>query len=369
MDGAQILVSVVLPVYNVEPYLQQCLDSLTAQTLREIEIICVDDGSTDGSLALLERCAREDARITVLRQENAGAGAARNLGMSAARGRYLAILDSDDFYEPQMLARAYDEAERCRADVVVFASDYYMNSSGTSRPCYAAIDRGLMPAHTPFAAADVERDLFKLFIGWSWDKLFRADFVRGHGLAFQCQRTSNDLLFVFSAIASAERIAVLPDILAHHRMMEGTLSATREKSWSCYHDALMALRVYLQEQGLYARFERDYINYCVHFALWNLNTLMEPAYTQLYSQLRESWFAEYGALGKPKEYFYNQHEYRRFRHVCRRPAGRLASAARTMLRRLEQDGLLGRGLRCIRENGLMFTLRRAAQRLRGRLSR
>ena len=94
-----VKVSVIIPVYNVEPYLKQCMDSVVGQTLKDIEIICVDDGSTDNSLDILREYAAEDSRIQIIEQKNAGAGAARNNGMRYATGKYLSFLDSDDFFE------------------------------------------------------------------------------------------------------------------------------------------------------------------------------------------------------------------------------------------------------------------------------
>ena len=104
-------VSVIIPVYNAAEFLKDGLNSLLKQTLREIEIICVDDGSTDGSLVILKEFEKADARIRVIHQENQGAGAARNNGMDVARGKYLAFLDADDFFEKNMLKAAYDRAE------------------------------------------------------------------------------------------------------------------------------------------------------------------------------------------------------------------------------------------------------------------
>ena len=114
------LVSVIIPVYNVEEYLRQCLDSVREQTLSDIEIICVNDSSTDGSLSILEEYAKKDPRIQVVTQPNGGAGAARNKGLSMAAGKYLSFLDSDDFFEPDMLELAYKKAEEDKADFVVF---------------------------------------------------------------------------------------------------------------------------------------------------------------------------------------------------------------------------------------------------------
>lgn len=115
-------VSVILPVYNVSDYLRQCMDSIVGQTLKDIEIICVDDGSTDDSLAILKEYEAKDQRVKVIQQANAGAGAARNKGLEIATGEYLSFLDSDDFFEPDMLEKAWSKAHETRAQVVVFRS-------------------------------------------------------------------------------------------------------------------------------------------------------------------------------------------------------------------------------------------------------
>ena len=97
------IVSVIIPVYNAEKFLKQCLNSVISQTLKEIEIICVDDGSTDNTNAILKAFSEKDQRITVIHQQNAGAGAARNNGLRRAKGKYLSFLDADDFFEKTML--------------------------------------------------------------------------------------------------------------------------------------------------------------------------------------------------------------------------------------------------------------------------
>ena len=91
-------VSVVIPIYNTEQYLRQCLDSVVGQTLTDIEVICVDDGSTDGSPPILAEYAAQDSRFQIMTQENAGPGAARNSGLRVSSGEYLIFLDSDDWY-------------------------------------------------------------------------------------------------------------------------------------------------------------------------------------------------------------------------------------------------------------------------------
>ena len=119
MVSSMVKVSVILPIYNEEKYLAQCLDSICGQTLKEIEIICVDDGSTDNSTHILKDYAKKDSRITLITQENQFAGAARNKGMACAVGKYLSFLDADDYYAPEMLEKMVKEAEENRADIVM----------------------------------------------------------------------------------------------------------------------------------------------------------------------------------------------------------------------------------------------------------
>ena len=224
--------------------------------MKDIEIICVDDGSSDDSPAILEDFARKDSRIRILTQQNAGAGAARNLGMKYAKGRYLSFLDSDDFFEPDMLEKAYEKAEEYQAQIVVFRSDQYLTEQKSYKPMLWTLRMQELPPYAPFSHRQMTDNIFKVFVGWAWDKLFLRSFVEEKQLLFQEQRTSNDLLFVFSAVALAKRIAVLDNVLAHQRRdAKDSLSKTREKSWGCFYDALTALRERLRREGMYEEVE------------------------------------------------------------------------------------------------------------------
>lgn len=312
------LVSVIIPVYNVEQYLKQCLDSVLAQTLLDIEVICVNDSSTDGSLKILEEYAGKDRRITVVTQPNRGAGAARNKGLSMATGKYLSFLDADDFFEPDMLKLAYEKAEEDKADFVVFNSDQYYTEKDKFVEVAWTLRLKEIPPYTPFNHRQMTDNIFKVFVGWAWDKLYNREFVERHDLLFQEQRTSNDLFFVFSAVAIAERISVVNKVLAHQRRdAKDSLSKTRENSWYCFYDALIALRERLKEEGLFKETEKDYINYALHSSLWNINTLAEPTRTKLIDKMNSEWFEELGIKGKPENYFYNKKEFKQYKKIRR----------------------------------------------------
>lgn len=308
-------VSVVVPVYNVEQYLDKALHSLRVQTLKDMEFVCVNDGSTDNSLAILREYEAKDPHVHVLTQSNAGAGVARNTGMKLARGEYLSFLDADDFFEPEMLHMAYKHARAQSADVVVFRCDEYHENTKLFVPTKWTIKTDILPAKRPFARNDIPKNIFGAFIGWPWDKLFRADFVRENGLRFQETRTTNDMLFVFSAIVKASRITTMDSVLAHHRRTARTLSVTRELSWNCFYEALCAVKKQLIAWNLYARREQDFVNYALHACLWNLHTLRDEAYQKLYAALKTGWLSALGITARDENYFYSHAEWTQLQEI------------------------------------------------------
>lgn len=351
-----IKVSVIIPVYNVEAYLRPCLDSVINQTLNEIEIICVNDGSTDLSLQILKEYAAKDARIQVLQQPNSGAGIARNTGMKVARGKYLSILDSDDFFEPHMLETAYQQIEKDQADICVFRSDQYDRQSDQYNEIPWTIKQRYLPEHLPFSAADIYSHIFQIFNGWSWDKLYRRAFVEENGLQFQGLRTTNDAFFVFMTNIQAEKITIVNEIMAHHRVNTKTsLSVTREKSWDCCWQAISAIREELIARDQYRLVEQSFVNWAVHFLLWNVRTLQDAAKNQLIDTIQNQYSAVLDIGRYKKEYFYNKNEYQEFINLCK--AGVDANV---------QENTLTKTLRYLRENGLKATLYKVKVVLSGR---
>ena len=116
-------VSIIIPTYNVKPYLRECLDSVVGQTLKDIEILCVNDGSTDGSLEIIEEYARKDDRIIVISGSNGGYGKAMNKGLHQATGEYIGIVEPDDYIALNMYEELYEKAKFYDADIV--KADFY----------------------------------------------------------------------------------------------------------------------------------------------------------------------------------------------------------------------------------------------------
>lgn len=305
----KIKVSVILPVYNVESYLEQCLLSIETQSLEDIELICIDDGSTDNSLEILKAHKEKDSRIIIISQENRGAAAARNRGMQSAKGEYLLFLDADDFFERNMLNIAYKSAIEQNADITMFRGDKFDTINQRYMPMNYSIKNEQLPPNNPFHYKDIPDNIFTFAVGWAWDKLYNREFVQNEGLQFQELRTSNDLYFVFSSLVKAKKIYILDDILVHHRVnIKESLSVTREQSWNCFYKALIALKKELENMGIYRYVERGFLNWVVHFSFWNLDTIEGKAYKNVYELLREKCFYELG-MDKKAEGFYTSRRY------------------------------------------------------------
>lgn len=316
----EIVVSVILPVYNVAPYLDKCLNSIEQQTLRKIEIICVDDGSTDESFKIIKRHQNQDHRIRIVAQENRGAGTARNVGMKLARGKYLSFLDADDWIEKDTYSHAVAKAENFDADIVIYRAYLYENTTGKETKNNYSIKTAKLPEKVVFSRYDISSNLFSSIMGWAWDKLYRASFVFNSGLQFQEQRTTNDMFFVYASLLKAPRITVLDEYLYHQRRNVSTsLSNSREKSWRCFYDALTELRRELIKMGIYEDYERDFVNYALHSCMWNLNTLKEPNAEALFYQLRNSWFEELGINEREADYFEDKKLYEQYLDIMELP--------------------------------------------------
>lgn len=268
-----IKVSVIIPVYNVKQYIRECLDSLINQTLREIEIICVDDGSTDGTLDILRQYESKDQRIKIIQQENQYAGVARNNGMKHVHGKYMIFLDADDFFDETMLEKTYYEAERCNADVVLFGGQSYNNVSKEIQPMPWLLNKDILPQKVPFSCRDTDGQLLNAYSPAPWTKLFLSEFIRKHNLQFQALQNSNDVFFIFSATCLAERITFLDEKFVYYR--RGTMSSLQSlkgKQPLCFLEAYNSAYKLLKEQGIYEYVKAGFRSTVISGCLYNYDS-------------------------------------------------------------------------------------------------
>ena len=247
-------VSVIIPVYNVEQYLRECLDSVVNQTLREIEIICVDDGSTDSSLDILKEYASKDNRITVITQKNLHAGVARNAGLAVARGEYVHFCDSDDWVEKEI----YTECLKKIADIILFdafKTDISLNKKLSWKKDYLNKEK---------IKGDINEFEFKFCTGSPWGKLFRRTFINKHKIRFQNLKCCNDIYFVKLALVVADSIELVDRPLYNWRFnAQGNTSSSRGKYSECI--VAFAKQIYstLEKLNLLNKYEELLYQLCV----------------------------------------------------------------------------------------------------------
>ena len=209
-------VSIVIPVYKVEPWIRECLDNLVNQTLKEIEIICVDDGSPDNSGAILDEYAQKDSRFKIIHQKNSGVQRARNAGLDVATGEYIALLDSDDYVDIHTYETAYNLAKKDNVDILNFKArifddgkdDHINNIDFSDGPVVSA-----------------EEYIQNNYRCWVWDNLFKNEIIQKDKIRFiPGIKPADDTCFTYMALGRAKRVKSIPATFYNYRIMPGTLS-------------------------------------------------------------------------------------------------------------------------------------------------
>lgn len=312
------MVSVIIPVHDSAAHLRECLDSVLAQTLRDIEVICVDDRSVDESPAILREYAERDDRLTVLANLGEGPGAARNTGLDVARGEYLSFLDADDYFDHRMLEMMAAKARADDAELCICRARYHNMATGRFEPAEGLTRRDLIPA-TPFSPRDIPEHILIVSSPATWTKLFRRDFVRRLDLRHQDVRRSSDLLFTKLATVKAQRITFVDKVLVTYRTGTDTNMQSRNDEVPFeYHKALTALRDALVESGVYPQVERGFVSLALTSSLYNLHSLRtHAAYSALYDRLRTEYFDALKITGRESDYFFSAREARQAEAIMR----------------------------------------------------
>lgn len=255
------IVSVIVPFYNAEEFMEDCLRDICGQTYRNLDILFVNDGSTDGGAELVASCQREDSRIRMLNQKKETTGAARNRGLEAAKGEYVLFLDADDRFAPTMVEKMVAAVQDRDADFVICGSKALDHNSQENRLLSGSLRTDLLPDMPVFSWRDIPETIFQLTAGWAWDKLYRTNFLRKRHLRFPNWPNSEDELFVGMAFVDAERICVIEDVLVTHRINRKTsMVGSRSLHWRCGYDLLFSWREELLKRGFFQALERSFIN-------------------------------------------------------------------------------------------------------------
>lgn len=282
-------VSVIVPVYNVEAYVASCLESVRRQTLSDIEIVCVNDGSTDRSLSILKLCQQVDSRIVIVDKENGGLSSARNAGIDAATGEYVCFLDSDDLLERnacERIARAFDETG---ADVVTYGASAY--------PLYLSneyLERVLRPRDVVYEGFDLA--ILKEEASWpfAWRTACRREFLDERSIRFdEAVRFGEDAVFHFALYPQSRVTAFVSDSLLKYRVSRpDSLMGVRDGDrWRMAHDHVhIADHIFKAwtEQEILDEYRDFALDWVTEFVLYRA-LFVDEGRESLYREAQELW--------------------------------------------------------------------------------
>lgn len=222
-------ISVIVPVYNTERYLDECLNSIENQTLKDIEIICINDGSKDRSGEILEQHRKKDDRIKIINQENAGVSVARNRGIACAVGEYISFVDSDDILAPYFYEKAYENVKKNNADIIdmkfrTFYHDIDFNLEGVNYNDNNTSVHEVTNDDNPFEALRANIDIV-------WNKLWKRSMIVDNGVEFpEGVSNSEDMVFNLFAISYAKKSVVDDNICYFYRINRPGSATTNKPS-------------------------------------------------------------------------------------------------------------------------------------------
>lgn len=265
-------VSIIVPVYNVENYLSECLDSIISQSFDDIEIICINDGSTDDSLSVLENYASKDKRIKIISQENRGIGHARNRGLNISSGDYVLFVDSDDCIFSDTVESLYENAVNNDSDLVLFkyalSMDADRNSYSYGFECRPNFPKGTDFNSLSFDYKSIRNHVLNSFTN-VWIAFYKRDFLNGYDdFYFQENLAYEDVLYHLKSFLRAERISYIPRVFYFYRENPNSIMHQPKHSFDIF-TVIDSVKDFLLENDFYEEFkdEFDYfkIQHTLHY--------------------------------------------------------------------------------------------------------
>lgn len=260
----KIKISTIIPIYNGEKYIKQCLDSIINQTLTDIEIICVNDGSTDNSLFILEKYATKDSRIKIINMNNYGAGVARNIGLKKAKGEYISFVDADDFIDLNTYELLYNYAKPNDLDMLFFQMVNYIESSGNlintdlyDHKCF--IDS--LKKNVIFNYKDTKEQLFSIPV-CAVSKIYKKEFLKENNLYFPEGILFEDNAFFYQSYFKAKKLGFIEKNLYKRRRHDSSLTQNINKRvFDIVPATNLVLNVFLKDNSLYDTYKKQVINH------------------------------------------------------------------------------------------------------------
>lgn len=284
----KVKVSIIVPVYNVERYLKECLDSILGQTLKEIEVICINDGSKDDSLEILENYRKLDSRITIIDKPNSGYGHTMNVGLDKAEGEYIGIVESDDFVATEMFETLYNVAIESCADVV--KSNYYAYRQ-FSEPHEEFVEPLWDCRYNEIFSPMDMINIFKVQ-PCIWSAVYRKDFLKKNRIRFHETPGASyqDTSFAFKVWTCAERVYLIRDGFLRYRSDNENSSVQSQSKVFCICDEFKVMEEYLKHfPDKQAKVMPMLVKIKLRDYKWNYNRLAKQYRLQFMERMQEEF--------------------------------------------------------------------------------
>ena len=300
-----VKVSVVMPVYNAYDYLRIAIDSVLSQTFTDIELICIDDGSTDKSLEILKEFQQADTRVRIITENNAGPSIARNKGLTRSRGQYVIFLDADDFYENTLIEKLYALAERDSLDIAVCKFDIYNNRKGRFDDNIRSDHGEIFEEGKIVSKSDYPDVILSCTTGYVWNKMFRREFLVEKELMFDPElMVFEDTHFVVNALAMADRVGKCFERLIHHRVYT---NQPRNKLFKKHYRQVPVIyakiKEFLRAHGMYKPLSMSFLNLSASRCYKIYNLLWYDAKAEFWDMLHNEYAEILAWTDAEPEYF------------------------------------------------------------------
>ena len=284
------MVSVIVPVYNVEEYLRQCLDSIVNQTLKEIEIICVNDGSTDSSLQILEEYAQKDERIKIITKENEGLGAARNTGMAYATGEYIGFVDSDDWVELDAYEKLYINAKSHNSDMVMCPIHIYddnTNELSHEQPYFNLDCFNENFDNCRFDHIKTKDFLFKISVT-AWNKVYKKSFLDKINVKFPEGLIFEDNPFFYETYLKTNNVSLVRDFLYFYRInrADSIVVKADEKYFDLIEIHELSIKVFIETNN-FDEYKQDLLSYVISNLFYRCRDINEIYREEFFKRIKK----------------------------------------------------------------------------------
>lgn len=283
-------ISIIIPVYNKEDHLSECLESILKQTYENFEVICIDDCSDDGSAKVLDEYAEKDNRIKIIKNnEHKGAGESRNIGIDRAEGEYLLILDADDIFDEELLRLTYLRSKQNNLDILLYDYRRMDNVTKQKREFSVPLPIREKIKSKVFSSEDIKDFSFQMCLAAPWVKMYRKEFIYESGIRFQSLGSSNDGFFGRSILLTGGRFSYLERSLVTYRInTKNQISRINEHSIFNFLSAVKKIKDRLEEKKIFESNKKSFCSYTLGVLLGNLTGMSrESAVRNYYHIMRD----------------------------------------------------------------------------------